>query len=213
MPAIAVIVEGLQLSENLIGGFGAWHATIQLNNIAELAGEWAATRILHANEEIMVELDQIVAWHGAYRDVDLEFFGDELAFALAAFPSGDKFLHDFLGLADHLEVCIRVKMRARGDVRPTDAYWLAVQVNEIDQVEKVRLLVEHTADHHEIGPVEVRIRQRLSIAVDETNIPVLRQHGGHRDKPQWRRRVFRADEFASFRIVPERLRNELRVDH
>src|ERR1700716_1570725 len=129
MPAITVIVERLQLSENLIVGLGARHATIQLDNIAELAGEWAATRILHA---------------------------DEHALALAAFPGGDEVLDDLLGLADHLEVRVRVKMRAGGDVRPTDTYWLAVQVGETDQGDEIRLLVEHAADHYEIGPIEGR---------------------------------------------------------
>src|SRR6266850_972389 len=57
--AITVIVERLQLGEYLIVGLGARHATIQLDNIAELAGERAATRILHADEEIMIE--QILA--------------------------------------------------------------------------------------------------------------------------------------------------------
>src|SRR3954471_4851510 len=104
-------------------------------------------------------------------------------------------------------------MRARGDVRPTDTYWLAVQVNEIDQVEEVRLLVEHTTNHDEIGPVEVGVRQRLGVAIKETDIPMLGQHGGDGDQPEWRRRILRADEFTSFRIVPKRVRNKLWIDH
>src|SRR6516225_2518297 len=195
MPAITVIVERLQLGDNLIVGFGARHATIQLDNIAELAGERAATRILHANEEIVIELDQIVARHRALRDVDLEFLGDENALALAAFPGGDEVLDDLLGLADHLEVRVRVEMRAGGRVRSTDTYWLAMQVGEIDQVDEIRLLVEHTTDHYEIGPVEVRVRQRLSVTVDETDIPMLRQHSGDGDQAEWRRRILCADEF------------------
>src|SRR4030081_809088 len=107
MPAITVIVERLQLSENLIVGFGARHATIQLDDIAELAGERAAARILHADEEIMIEFDQIVTRHRALRDVDLEFLGDEHALALAPHPSGDKMRNDFLGLPDHLKVRTR----------------------------------------------------------------------------------------------------------
>ena len=104
-------------------------------------------------------------------------------------------------------------MRAGGDVRPTDTYWLAVQVGEIDQVDGIRLLVEHTADHHEIGPVEVRVCQSLGVAVDETDVPMLRQHSGDGDQAEWRRRILRADEFAGLRIVPKRVRNELRIDH
>ncbi len=122
-------------------------------------------------------------------------------------------LDDLLGLADHLKVRLRVKMRAGGHIRSTDAYWLAVQMDEIDQVDEIRLLVEHTADHHEIGPVEVRVRQRFGVTVDETDVPMLRQHGGDRDQAEWRGRILRANQFAGFRIVPERVRNELRIDH
>src|SRR5882672_11784340 len=121
MPAITVIVERLQFGENLIVSLGARHATIQLDDIAELAGERAATRILHADEKIVIELDQIVTRHRALRNVDLEFLGDENALALAAFPGGDEVLHDVLGLADYLEVRVRVKVRARRHVRPADA--------------------------------------------------------------------------------------------
>ncbi len=163
--------------------------------------------------EIVIELNQIVAWHRASRDVDLEFLGDEHTLALAAFPGGDEVFDDLLGLSDYLEVRVRVKMRAGGDIRPTDTYWLAVQVGEIDQVQEIRLLVEHTADHHEIGPVEVRVRQSLGVTVDKTDVPMLRQHGGNRDQAEWRGRIFRADQFAGLRIVPERVRNELRIDH
>src|SRR5258707_12646734 len=90
MPAITVIVERLQFGENLIVSLGARHATIQLDDIAELAGERAAARILHADEEIVIELDQIVTRHRALRDVDLEFLGDEHTLAFAAFQAAMK---------------------------------------------------------------------------------------------------------------------------
>ena len=108
---------------------------------------------------------------------------------------------------------VRVEMRARGDVRAADAYRLAVQVGEIDQIDEIRLLVEHAADHHEIGPVEVRVGQRFGVAVDEADVPMLRQHGGDGDQAERRRRILRADQLAGFRIVPKRVRNELRIDH
>src|SRR5258708_8118600 len=149
MPAITVIVERLQFGENLIVSLGARHATIELDDIAELAGEGAAARILHADEEIVIELDQIVTRHRALRDVDLEFLGDEHTLAFAAFPGGDEVHHDLLGLADHLEVRVRVKMRAGGDVSPTDTYRLPLQLAAINHVDQIMLLLQHTADHHE----------------------------------------------------------------
>jgi hypothetical protein len=53
----------------------------------------------------------------------------------------------------------------------------------------------------------------FGVTVDETDIPMFRQHGGDRDQAKWRGRILRADQFAGFRIVPERVRNELRIDH
>src|SRR5258707_13732201 len=159
MPAITVIVERLQFGENLIVSLGARHATIQLDDIEELAGERAAARILHADEEIVIELDQIITRHRALRDVGLEFLGDEHTLAFAAFPGGDEVHHDLLGLADHLEVRVRVKMRAGGDVRPTDTYRLAVQVSEIVQEVEIKLMVSHTADLHKIAPTRSVDRQ------------------------------------------------------
>ena len=174
MAAIAAVVERLQLGEDLVVGLGARHAAVQLDDVAELAGERAAARILHADVEILLELQQVVARQRALRDVDLELLGREHALALAALPGGDEVRHDVLGLADHLEVGRRVEMRARRDVRAADADRLAVQVRELDQIEEVRLLVEHAADHHQVGPVEVRVGQRLGVAVDEAEVPFLR---------------------------------------
>src|SRR5260370_16798637 len=141
MPAITVIVERLEFGENLVGSLGGRDATIQLDDSAELASERVAPRILHADEEIVIELDQIVTRHRALRDVDLEFLGDEHTLAFAAFPGGDEVHHDLLGLADHLEVRVRIKMRAGGDVSPTDTYRLGLQVGWVDHVDEIRLLV------------------------------------------------------------------------
>src|SRR5258706_10520983 len=99
MPAITVIVERLQFGENLIVSLGARHATIQLDDIAELAGERAAARILHADEEIVIELDQVVARHRALCDVDLEFLGDEHTLAFAAFQAAIDCAMIFFALA------------------------------------------------------------------------------------------------------------------
>jgi hypothetical protein len=51
--------------------------------------------------------------------------------------------------------------------------------------------------------LEVRVRQSLGVTVDETDVPMLRQHGGDGDQAEWRRRILRADEFAGFWTVPE----------
>ena len=66
MAAIAEVVERLQLGEDLIGGLGARHAAVQLDDVAELAGERAAARKLHADVEIVLELEQVVARHAGF---------------------------------------------------------------------------------------------------------------------------------------------------
>ena len=105
----------------------------------------------------------------------LNFSAREHALALAAFPGGDEFRHDVLGLADHLEVGrARKGAGSTSTSGPPTHDRLAVQVRELDQIEEVRLLVEHAADHHEIGPVEVGVGQRLGVAVDEPDVPFLR---------------------------------------
>ena len=65
MAAIAEIVEALQLRQNLVVGLGARHAAVELDDVAELAGERAAARELDADVEIMVEFEQIEARHRA----------------------------------------------------------------------------------------------------------------------------------------------------
>ena len=50
---------------------------------------------------------------------------------------------------------------------------------------KSRLLVEHTADHYEIGPAEESASVSGSgVTVDETDVPMLRQHGGDCDQAE-----------------------------
>ena len=58
--AIAGVIERLQLGEDLVLRLGARHAAVQLDDVAELAGERAAARELDADVEILFELEQIV---------------------------------------------------------------------------------------------------------------------------------------------------------
>src|SRR4029079_15827975 len=138
MPAITVIVERLQFGENLIVALGARHASIQLDDVAELARERTAARILHANEKVVFELEQIVTRHRTSGDVDLEFLGNEHALALAALPGVDELLHDLLGFADNLEIRVGINMRAGGDIGAADTHRLAMLMGKIDQVNEIR---------------------------------------------------------------------------
>ena len=141
-----------------------------------------------------------------------EFLGGEHALAVAAFPGGDEIPDDVFGFAQHLEVRRLVEMRARRGVRPADHDRLVVLMAQLNQAEAVRLLVEHAAGHHHVGPGEVRHFKLFGVAVDELEFPVLRQQRRDRDQTERRGRIARADELARFRVAPERVRHEFRVN-
>ena len=54
--AVAETIKRLQLVKYLGIGLGAGNPTVKFDDIAELAGEWAAARELHADVKIMLEL-------------------------------------------------------------------------------------------------------------------------------------------------------------
>ena len=53
MAAIAELIEPLELRKHLRVRLGAGHAPVELDDVAELAGEGAAARILHTDVEVM----------------------------------------------------------------------------------------------------------------------------------------------------------------
>src|SRR6266851_3904093 len=68
--AIAETIERLQLVQHLGVGLGAGHSPVKLDNVAELAGERAAARELHADVKIMLDLQEVESWNRALSDVD-----------------------------------------------------------------------------------------------------------------------------------------------
>ena len=98
MAAIAEAIELVELGEHLGVGLGARHPPVELDDVAELAGERAAARELHADVEIVVEFQQIEARDRRLGHVDLKFLRLELPFARARFPGFDEFVDDVLRL-------------------------------------------------------------------------------------------------------------------
>ena len=109
--AIAQAVELIELCEHLCVGLGAWHAPVKFDDVAELAGERAAARELHADVEIVVEFQEIEARDRRLGDVDLKFLRLEDAFVRARFPGFDKFVDNSFGFAEDLKVRGLIKMR------------------------------------------------------------------------------------------------------
>src|SRR6185437_10443515 len=96
------------------------HAAVELDDVAEFAGERTAARELHPDIEILVELEQIEARDRRRRDVGLEFRALEIARALSGLPRRDEVLDDALGFAENPEVAVLINVAMRGDVGPAD---------------------------------------------------------------------------------------------
>src|SRR5262249_7521134 len=112
MSAVAKRIKAVQFGEYLGRALGAWHTSVQLDDVAELAGERTTARILHAGIKVLFELDQIETRNRAFGHIDLEFGGCERAAALAGIPGRDEFVENALGLSQHPEVSPLVNVRA-----------------------------------------------------------------------------------------------------
>ena len=128
------------------------------------------------------------------------------------FPGGNEILDDVLCFAQHLEVRRLIEMRARGDVGPTDDDRLAVGMAEFDDALAIGLLVQHATGHDHVGPSDVVRAQILGVAIDELELPMLGQQRGNGDQTERSGRITRIEELAGVRIVPERVRNEFRIN-
>src|SRR6266550_8508660 len=100
MAAIAEPVERVELGQHLGIRLGARHAAVQFDDVAELAGERTAARILQPDVEVMLELQEVKTRDRRLGHIDLEFRRLEEAAALAPLPGGDEFLDDTFGFAD-----------------------------------------------------------------------------------------------------------------
>ena len=98
------------------------------------------------------------------------------------------------------------------DAGAADDDRLAARAAEIDDVERVALLRQHAAGHHQVGPVEVVVAQFLGVAVDQPQRPGRRQQRRDRDQAERRRRIFGAEDFARPPEIPECVRIEPRID-
>lgn len=158
---------------------------------------------LQADVKILIELQQIEPRRRTFRHVNGEFLGLKHARSLARFPGSDKILDDLFRLAENLEICRAIEVRARRHIGSADHHRLAVCLTELDQFEAIGLLVEHPTGHDQVGPDDFGRVQFLGVAIDETELPVLRQHGRDRDQAERRGGIAGADKLAGLRVVPE----------
>src|SRR5215831_18171184 len=153
--AIAKPAELVEFGEHLCVSFGARHASVKLDDVAKLAGKWAAARELHANVEIVVEFQEVEARDRRLSHVDLEFFRLEQPVARARLPGFDEFVDDALCFAEDAKIRCFVEMRARCDGGPSNNNRLSPRMAKIDNIERVALLRQHAAGEDQIGPLQV----------------------------------------------------------
>src|SRR6185436_11637336 len=132
---VADPVELLELGERLRGSLGAGNAAVELDDVAELAVERAAARKLHADVEILVELEKVEARHWALGDVRLELLAFEDPALRPLLPRLDQPLDDALGFTEYQEVGALVDVRTRGGVGAADDDWLAEVLAHPDDLE------------------------------------------------------------------------------
>src|SRR6516165_1513732 len=118
--AITKVVERIELREHLRMRLGSRRPAIQFDDVAELAGERAAARELHADVKVLIELEQVEARYRRLGHVDLEFRRLESALALAFLPRGDEFVDNALGLADDAEIRRSIAMGTGTHIGPAD---------------------------------------------------------------------------------------------
>ena len=210
MAAMPEPVERVELGEHLLVGLGARHPAVQLDDVAEFAVERTAPGKLHADIQVVLEIEQVEPRRRALGDVGLELHAFEHAALGAGRPRIDELIDEALGLAQHEKVRVTVDVRARHGVGAADRHRLAAPATHLDDLERIVFLRQHPAGHDEIGPGEVGVGQLFRVAVDEAQIPRRRQQRGERDQAERRRRAARPPNIADRLQVPERIRIELR---
>jgi hypothetical protein len=155
-----------------------------------------AARELHAVESVVLAFEKIEARHRGLGDVGGKFFGLETAATLARLPGLKEIADDAFGFAQDTKVRRLVNLRGRCRVRTAYDDRLAAGVDDVDEIENIGPLRQHSADHHQISPVDIGVRQIFGVAIDEAAIPRRRQHGRDRDETERRGHRPAAIDFA-----------------
>src|SRR5262249_30372667 len=138
-------VEGVQLGQHLIIGLGPRHTSVELDDVAEFAGERTAAGELHADGEIIFELEQVEPRGRALASGDWKLARLESDASAPAMARRDEVGHDVLGLADDLEIRFAIDMRTGGRIRPPDGDRYCPRAAHSDDVERIALLNDHAA--------------------------------------------------------------------
>ena len=161
--------------------------------------------------QVSVELDKIEARTGRGRDICLQ-----LRFAIGFFGSsgcevGQEERQCYFRFPEDKMVGLGVEMRAVRRVRAADNHGFATSFGFVDQLHGITLLWHHSADQNEIRPIKNRRVPVLHIAIEEPDVPILRQHRGDGYQPEGGSGISRATEVTRLAVIPKGVGTEFRI--
>jgi hypothetical protein len=180
-----VLAELVQFGEDLFYCFGAGLATIDLDDVAELAVEGTAARVLYGHGGIAAHLDEAevgerAKGHGGtlrrlidgLGTVDSEVGGE----------GGD----EGFGFADDEVVSVEV---CSGHAAGDGASYYGAEAEgpaAVDDGDEMLMLGVHTADESYVRPGEVGVAESLNIGIDEALGPACGKEHSDGHEAEWR---------------------------
>ncbi len=157
-------------------------ASVECRNVAELAAVGAPAGELDAGQKVAVQWHEVIGrdrevaeWQAlAGREADLPPRRFD-----AVIEQRDEPVRRIAEFADVQVVELRVALGSRGNRRPAqDGKRAGGFGTPLDIADLLRLNV-HAADENHVGPGELRRLRPSHVFVDESNVPALREPGGH----------------------------------
>lgn len=200
--APAGVVQAAQLPQHLVGGFDPGAAAVEDHDVAELAIERAAARVLHGHGDVVPEVDQIPLRDGRARDVrplggGIQGFGRSLAQILQKGRQGD------FGFVENEMVHAGKPLGLGGKRRAAGHDAFAHAPGPGDDVPGSGLLHEHGADQDHVRPGQVLVAKGGDVDVDKPFFPLRREHGGDGQQAERRKGRFAGEKGENMFEAPE----------
>lgn len=208
--APAALVEGIEFGDDLGGGFGAGLVPEEGGDVAEVAVEGAASRILDAHRGVAAQAYEIPAGDGGFGEGGVGG-GSVAGFGPAGGEVVEEGLEGVLGFVEHEVIDMGEGLGLAGEERAAADGALAHGLGTADDFEGGGLLHAHAAEHDDVGPGQLLVGQMADVEIDEPDIPGLGQHGGHREQAERREGGLFADKAEGVLEAPKGGR-ELRID-
>ncbi len=203
MPAVTGVVKALQLGAELFGRLDPGFAAVEFDDVAELAVERAAARVLNAGVQVIPGIHEIVAGRRDDAQVGLFAVGPEGSAFLAARERRDEGGDRDLALIEHPPFGLGVQLGTMRRVGTSNPGRFSVGVRAGDDPAHLRFLRQHAAGQNEIRPIDQGFVEVVRVHVHVLEIPLLRKQRGHRQQAQLHRRVLAARDAAGFLRVVE----------